>query len=126
MAEQFFEELSGAITYHEYGHFWAYGMVDSILLRLTPTPFGGSLFYFFPDKVERDADFISGVLSKKAGHKREIAEQMFDILAFAHLYRSAGLRDIRQVESSYIQYLRNSPQYQPLNGRKQDFARGYN
>jgi hypothetical protein len=121
LATKHFDSLSGAIMYHEYGHYWAWAYVDSLRLQFVP---GAQLFYY-PSKIEDDADFISGALSKRAGHELALGQQMFDLMAFEGFLRLGLASNIQQIDSAYAQFLQTSPSYQSLAGRKQTFANGY-
>jgi len=126
-ATQIFDSLAGAIMYHEYGHYWAHALSDSILDQAffsQFTPYG--YINVYPAREENDADFVAGILSHKSGHDLSLSEEMIDLMAFYMYFRQGGVTDIAQVENSYLaQFVQQNPKYSSLAARKSIIQHGY-
>lgn len=116
-----FDSFAGAILYHEFGHYWSWACIDSVRFQYAV----GTGIYYWPSKVEDDADLISGVLSAKAGHAQADAIAMIDLMAFYTLYRQRYVQSFADVEAAYIQYVQMAQNYSSLAGRKQLIQQGY-
>lgn len=120
--ESYLRDFAGAILYHEYGHYWAWGCVDTLRATLPAT----NLLYFYPSKIEDDADLIAGVLSAKTGHSLARSQEMVDLMAYYTLNRFGMAQSFGQVAASYAgQFQQPNRMYQSLAGRKATIARGF-
>ncbi len=121
-ANQFMDSFVGADMFHEFGHYWGWALI--IELRASFTPFGQ--FFIYPTQIEDQADFVSGVLSARARHNIARGQEVYDLMTFQYLNRSAGVIDIALVEQTWQgQFVQSAGNYQSLAGRKNTFARGF-
>src|SRR6476659_1627170 len=95
------------------------------MVRLNAIPY--SSFFYYPSKVEDDADFISGALTKKTNHSLALAQRAYDIMTFEYLNRNMGVPSIVTVDTSWqVQFLTANQSYRPLAQRRITVATGYN
>lgn len=116
------QAMAGAILYHEYGHYWAWGCVDRLRLGLASSVG----FYVYPPKIEDDADLISGILSAKTAHDEFDSMMTIDLMAFYTMQRAGLAIDFRMIAFDYDQQFRQMNQaYESLAIRKQLISRGF-
>jgi hypothetical protein len=118
-ADAFFLDLTAAILFHEYGHYWAWACVDRQRAAVPVNP-----YFFYPTLTENDADGISGALSAKAGRDRETGPLMFDLMALYVLRRSQPL-SIVEIQSPQFQATQLAPNYASLAQRKATWRGAY-
>lgn len=120
--EQHFDSLAGAFVFHEFGHHWAWSCLDQALqnesLRRGFLP--------YPQKMEDDADLISGVLSRKAGHQLSEVQLAYDVLTLFGVVQSGQPPDFARVALDYQQqFVSQSSNYSPLAVRKDNVRVGF-
>jgi hypothetical protein len=117
-----FKSMAGAIMYHEYGHYWGWALLSGTIRKHQQV----SALALHPSGYEDQADLISGMLSKKAGHNPNDGMLMFDLMTYYGLYKLGLAQSFSQVtNSTVLQYTSLNAAYSPISARKNTFGIGY-
>ncbi len=120
--EEHFDSLAGAFVFHEFGHHWSWICLDQLLQQWAMQ----RGFFVYPAKIEDDADFISGILNRKAGNTLSDVQLAYDVLALLGVVHQGQPPNFLGVALDYQrQFLTQSPSYSPLAVRKDNVRRGF-
>lgn len=121
-SDRILDSYAGAITYHEFGHYYLYHMLD----RLRSMGTFAELYINFTSVNEDDADRLAGALMRKAGMDLQLGQEMVDLMAFYVMNRNGQAFSIFDVVASLpAQFVPGSVNYSSLAVRKELFAEGY-